>query len=188
VVDRALKLLGRYGECQTEHLPIGGGDVGAVTDFLARQRDQAAGLVDDECLAELVHGHGSAWIDVLEYVRRDPRLGARIHPERPFVLASVHHAVEHEMATCIADVALRRTDAGNLGDPDGRVGRAIGAELQRLLGLSDQQLARQLADYLDQLAIDGLGPPATAGLRTGRGGAARGRSAGPCEDGSSLSP
>ena len=107
-------------------------------------------------LAELVHSYGSAWVEVLDYVRKDARLGQRITPRLPFILAEAHYAAEHEMACCIADVALRRTDAGNLGDPEGRIGKAIGSELQRVLGLSEQQLQEQLASYLDQIAIDGL--------------------------------
>jgi glycerol-3-phosphate dehydrogenase len=156
VTDLAAKQLGKRARCQTEHLPIGGGDIGSVEEYLARQRELAQGLVDPEALAELVHSYGSAYVDVLDYVRKDARLGQRITPKLPFILAEVHYGAEHEMASCIADVALRRTDSGNLGDPGGAIGKAIGAELKRVLGLSDQQEEQQLASYLDQIAIDGL--------------------------------
>jgi glycerol-3-phosphate dehydrogenase len=88
-------------------------------------------------------------------VRAEPRLAARIAPDRPFVLAQVRHAVEHEMATTVADVALRRTDAGNMGDKDGAVGRAIAQELSTLLKLSDDEMKKQLDEYRDLVAIDG---------------------------------
>ena len=58
------------------------------------------------------------------------------------------------MATCVADVALRRTDAGNLGDKDLRVGQAIASELATVLPLGEADLQKQLAEYRDQLAVD----------------------------------
>ncbi len=159
VTNHALKLLGMSAKCSTEHLPIGGGDIGVVGEYLERQREQVQELVDEAILAQLVHSYGSAYVDVVEYVRKEPRLGERIAPHLPFILAEVHYAAEHEMARTVADVALRRTDAGNLGDPGGRIGRAVGAELQKVLGLTDEQVEKQLTAYLDQIAVDGLHGP-----------------------------
>ncbi len=156
VVDRAQGLLGKSGKCMTETLPIGGGDIGVVEEYLARQREHATGLVDDQALLELVRSYGSAYSDVLEYVRQDKRLGARIKADRPFVLAQVHHAAERELATSVSDIALRRTDAGNLGDKDLAVGRAIADELQKVLKLSDADKQRQLDEYADAIRMDGL--------------------------------
>jgi glycerol-3-phosphate dehydrogenase len=157
VVNRALKLLGeRKRPCLTDKLPIGGGDIGVVGEYLARQREAADGLVDDEVLGELVRSYGSGCPEVLEYVKREPRLGKRIADDRPFILAQIHHAVEHEMATSVSDVALRRTDAGNLGDRTGEIGRVIAEELQALRGFDDAEKNRQLERYLDEIAIDGL--------------------------------
>jgi glycerol-3-phosphate dehydrogenase len=155
VVDRVTALLGIGGRCVTEQLPVGGGDIGVVDEYLERQRPTVNGLVDDPCLEELVRAYGSGYVGVLDYVRRNARLGQRIAPDRPFVLAQAHHAVEHEMARTVSDVALRRTDAGNLGDADLRVGRAIAEEIAPILGLTESEKARQLADYRDALAIDG---------------------------------
>lgn len=154
IVDRVCRQLGKGGPCMTEQLPIGGGDIGIVGEYLERQRAAAKGLVDDACLEELVHSYGSGHVDVLEYVRKEPRLGQRIAPDRPFVLAQIHHAVDHEMAFTVTDVALRRTDAGNLGDRDLRVGQVIAEELAAKLHLSEAERKKQLAAYQDQLAID----------------------------------
>jgi glycerol-3-phosphate dehydrogenase len=159
VVDRVCRVLGKSLASRTARLVIGGGDVGVVEEYVERQKPLAAGLVDDECLRELVCSYGSGWTAVLERVKKDPRLGQRVAADRPFVLAEVACAVEHEMATSVADVALRRTDLGNLGDPDGTIGRAVADELQAVLGFSDAEKARQLSEYRDQLAMD----PAPAG-------------------------
>ncbi len=156
IVDRALRKLGRWAPCPTESLPLGGGDLGVVEEYVARQKEAAAGLVDDQVLRELVCSYGTAYDGVLEYARKDRRLAARIAPDRPFILAEVRHALEREMATSVADVALRRTDAGNLGDKDLAVGRAIADEVARALGLSDAEKQRQLAEYRDLIAMDGL--------------------------------
>jgi len=154
IVDQVARRLGKGGPCMTEQLPIGGGDIGVVQEYLERQKSAAKDLVDEACLTELVRSYGSGYVEVLDYVRQDRRLGQRMAPDRPFVLAQVHHAVEHEMASSVADIALRRTDAGNLGDKDLRVGKAVAAELATLLRLGQAELDQQLAEYQDQLAID----------------------------------
>ncbi len=158
VVDRVLRLLGRSAPCTTAHLPVGGGDIGVVGEYLERQKPHAQGLVDDACLAQLVQDYGSGHVDVLDYVRREPRLGQRIASDRPFVLAQIHYAVEHELATCVADVALRRTDVGNLGDKDLAIGRTVARELATLLRLPEAELERQLDAYRDLLQVDRVGP------------------------------
>lgn len=160
IVDQVCRKVGKGGPCATEQLPVGGGDIGVVAEYLERQRPAAKDLVDDACLEELVRSYGSGHVEVLDYVRKDPRLGQRIAPDRPFVLAQVRHAVEHEMAHTVADVALRRTDAGNMGDKDLKVGKVIAAELQQVLGLGVEAIDRQLAEYEDQLAIDEPKPAA----------------------------
>jgi len=162
VVDRLAGMVGQSGRSATASLPIGGGDIGVVEEYLTRVAEPSRGLVDEECLRELIASYGSDHVAVLDYVRKDSRLGRRIAPDRPFVLAQVHHAVEQEMATCVADVAFRRTDAGNLGDRSGEIGRAIADELTGLLSLTPEQKSRQLTDYLDHLAMDGVAPSAAA--------------------------
>jgi hypothetical protein len=160
IVDKVCRKLGKGGPCTTEQLPIGGGDIGVVGEYLERQKPAAKDLVDEACLAELVRSYGSGHVEVLDYVRKEARLGQRIAPDRPFILAQVRHAAEHEMAHTVADVALRRTDAGNMGDKDLAVGKAIAAELQQVLGLSAADVERQLAEYKDQLAVDEAPAPA----------------------------
>jgi glycerol-3-phosphate dehydrogenase len=163
ITDRVLHKLGRSAPCPTESLPLGGGDLGVIEEYVARQKDAVAGLVDDEVLRELVCSYGTAYVDVLEYARKEPRLAARIAPDRPFILAEVRHALDHEMAITVADVALRRTDAGNLGDKDLAVGRAIADEMASALGLAEAERERQLAEYRDLIAMDGLGADEAAG-------------------------
>jgi glycerol-3-phosphate dehydrogenase len=138
---------------------VGGGETGIVEEYLSRQEPAARGLIDRECLAELIGSYGTRWVDVLEYVEREPRLGQRVVPERPFILAQIHHAVEQEMATSVADVALRRTDLCNLGDRDGRITRAVAAEAQSVLNVSDEERQKQAQECLDQLVVEGLDLP-----------------------------
>lgn len=169
ITDRALRKLGRSAPCATGSLSLGGGDLGVVEEYLARQSDAAKDAVDPAVLRELVTSYGTAYVDVLEYARKEPPLAQRIVPDRPFILAEVRYALEHEMATSVADVALRRTDAGNLGDRDLAVGRAIADEVARVLRLSEAEKKRQLDEYADLIAMDGLARPAEA-AKVGRQG------------------
>ena len=67
-------------------------------------------------------------------------------------LTRTHCQLVH--VTGVGSFALRRIDLGNLGDRDGQGGKAVAAELQRLLGWTDAQRDRSLAQYLDEQAID----------------------------------
>lgn len=161
VMNRVEKEIGRRRPCPTAGTFIGGGDVGVVNEYVEGLRGLASGKVDDACLRELVSSYGSGCADVLARVEREPRLGGRIVPELPYVLAEVGHAVEHEMASSVSDIAIRRTDIAGLGDRSGRAGKVIALELQRLLGFSDAERERQVRAYLDDTCIDGCAAPET---------------------------
>ena len=84
----------------------------------------------------------------------DARGKERLRSDLPILRAEVRHAVQWESAFTVTDVALRRTDLGNLGDRSGEGGRAVGEEMQKLLGWSDAERDAQVNRYLDEQVVD----------------------------------
>ncbi len=106
VVDRALESIGMFARpSRSEGMPLHGG---AITDF-AGMLAQATTTIGDEAVAlRLLTAHGTAWTDVWNLVRGDRTLGARIVPERPYVMAELVYARQQEMAMTLGDLLIRR--------------------------------------------------------------------------------
>ncbi|SOD61522.1 glycerol-3-phosphate dehydrogenase [Streptomyces zhaozhouensis] len=103
-----------------------GGEMEPVSDLVrrvplpgvARPNAVAHRLLSDPDLGELLGpataGHlashyGSLAFDIAELVRRDPALGARVHPDSPEIVAQLVYARDHEWAETEDDVLRRRT-------------------------------------------------------------------------------
>ncbi|MBS2031631.1 MAG: glycerol-3-phosphate dehydrogenase/oxidase [Deltaproteobacteria bacterium] len=152
VINRVEHHLGQRAPSPTRTLPIGGGDIGPLVDEVS-SLEKSHGLPHDVANG-LVHAYGSSAPRVLAEQASKPGALDKLRPDMPFVRAQVRHAVQREMAFRVSDVALRRMDLGNLGDHGAEGGKIVAAELQKLLGWSDAERESQLAEYLDELAID----------------------------------
>ena len=93
-------------KCRTGDEPLAGGDLTDVAGAIS----EATRVVEDGVVAErLVHAYGSEWRGVWALVLEDAMLRARVSPERPYLLAELRHAVEHELARTLGDLLIRRT-------------------------------------------------------------------------------
>jgi glycerol-3-phosphate dehydrogenase len=105
----------------------------------------------DERLSS-VYGGDAAWI--LARVEENPRLGERIVPENPYLMAEALYGVQHEMALTLCDVLIRRTHViyetrdGGLGQV-----RAVADLMAPRLGWGETEIERQAADYAAQVAL-----------------------------------
>lgn len=100
-----------------------------------RRTEEAVGLgMDPDVAATAVRRYGRTFDAVLDLVRREPGLAARLGPQIPFCEADVIHGATHEMACTATDVLRRRLP------------------LQLLAGHAPQALARAraLLDGLEQ--------------------------------------
>jgi glycerol-3-phosphate dehydrogenase len=107
VVDLVERVLHRKHVRPTTHRRVlPGGDLEDVMATISA----ATTVVGDGVVAErLVHAYGSEWRAVWEIVEKEPLLGARITPERPYLLAELRYGVEREMAVTLGDLLIRRT-------------------------------------------------------------------------------
>jgi len=130
-------------ECRTKE-PLDGAQMGHIRVNVA-DRSVAEHLVD-------AYGDDAAWL--LAYAEENPRLGKRIVPESPYLMAEVLYAMQHEMALTLCDVLIRRTHViyetrgGGLEEA-----RAVAELMAPRMGWDDTEVERQLADYAAQVAL-----------------------------------
>jgi len=146
--------VGRVAPCSTAESRYHGappldGRAGESEEWLARAAAQAArssGLPED-CALHLCEAYGTAAQEVLERIRREPRLGERLGADRPVVLAEVRHAVEQEMCCSLSDFLVRRSPLRFMEQQGLDVAPRVAEELAGLLGWSPATAEAQLAEY-----------------------------------------
>jgi glycerol-3-phosphate dehydrogenase len=112
----------------TDREPLPGGEAAELGPF----RRQALELGLDAASADHLLGHfGSETPALLNLIRGDRSLGARLEPGHPAVGATVVHAARREHARTVEDVLVRRI---HLYYEVRDQGRAAAAETARLLG------------------------------------------------------
>jgi glycerol-3-phosphate dehydrogenase len=107
----------------------------------------------DERTDHLAHRFGGEARTVLALVDRDPALGEPLVEGLPYLRAEAVYAARHEMARTVDDVLSRRTRARLLArDASDVAAEDVGRLIQPELGLTDDEVAAQVADYRAQLA------------------------------------
>jgi len=102
-VQRSLAM--RLTPSQTGRTPLTGG---TIADPL-REIGAATTLIGDAAVASrLVHAHGDEWRAVWALAEGDAALRERIEPSRPYIVAELRWAIEHELACTLTDLLVRR--------------------------------------------------------------------------------
>jgi glycerol-3-phosphate dehydrogenase len=146
IVDAVFEHLGmRASTSTTAHVALHGGDVSSLATALA----EATRVTGDAVLAErLVHAHGSAWRRVWAMIEEDSSLGARIAPDRPYVLAELRYAVVHEMACTLGDLLIRRVPVAFETTDHGRAAaRAVVGLVGTWLNWDEDTQRRAVSDF-----------------------------------------
>ncbi|MFF5211956.1 FAD-dependent oxidoreductase [Streptosporangium sp. NPDC000396] len=139
VVDAALKVLGRRARCRTAHLPLLGG-----AGYDAEATSATGGLG-----AHLGQRYGTEARFVTDLLSEDPSLAEPIVEGTAHLRAEVVYAARCELARTVDDVLSRRTRMRVFArDLSVKAAPEVGRLLQRELGLSDDEVARQIDDYL----------------------------------------
>jgi glycerol-3-phosphate dehydrogenase len=149
-VDMVLNKLDHdFIPCQTNELPLYGGDIGSFNDFFARETYEQGDNLDLNVLKHLINNHGSEYKNILDYLDRDMTLAEQVCKGSPVVKAEIIHAVRQEMAQTLLDVILRRTELGSAGIPERacveRCAKIMGAEL----GWDENRQKREIENVID---------------------------------------
>lgn len=101
----------------------------------------------------LAHRYGGEARTLLAMVDRDPSLGEPLVAGLPYLRAEAVYAARHEMARTVDDVLSRRTRARILArDASDDAADDVGRLIQPELGLTDDEVAAQIAAYRADLA------------------------------------
>ena len=110
ITDVLCRKLGSSAECTTATEKLPGADPTELGKIQA-QRDSLAeeNGISVETLDRLVSLYGSRYTEVLDYLRKDRRLGEQICRTQPDIMAEVVHAIEKESAATLTDFVIRRS-------------------------------------------------------------------------------
>jgi len=151
-IDLVLKQLGRSScACTTAHDPL----PGAITDDFhtfcsdLKQRSRLPETANDR----LLQIYGTRASLVLKLVEEDGSLAEELDTETGALAAEVVFAFKQELATTLADCLLRRTMVG-LNSTRGLTAVAAAGEIARQhLGWSEDQVAREISEYENHVAL-----------------------------------
>ncbi len=135
---------GAPGRADTAHIPLVGGDIASFAQLESEARGSVHKAVPPATLSAWLRNHGSEY-QALAQLAAEPQLAQRLG-STDTVMAEVHHAVQAEMAVCLADVVLRRTNLGSGSHPGAPALAAAAAGMQRLLGWTDQHREQEISD------------------------------------------
>nr|WP_206441829.1 glycerol-3-phosphate dehydrogenase/oxidase [Streptomyces boncukensis] len=143
VIDKVLGVLGRRGrtapKSRTVHLPLLGG-----AGYDAEAVAASGGLA-----AHLGERYGTEARFVHDLIAQDPSLAEPVVAGLPYTRAEVVYAARAELARSVDDVLARRTRARLFArDASADAAPEVGALLGKELGLTDEQVERQVSDYL----------------------------------------
>jgi glycerol-3-phosphate dehydrogenase len=151
VVDAALAQLGgEVKPCATDERPLPGAEGVEGYPGIARLADQltAGGVVDAPTAKYLAHQYGARAASVVARVAKEPRLGARLDAELPYILAQVDVATDEEQARTVDDVLERRTQTLLRARDQGLGAVAqVAARMAERLGWSAAETERQANAY-----------------------------------------
>ena len=100
--------------------------------------------LSDRHIDSLLVNYGSRWKEFRDLASRDPSMKAPIG-DSATLRGQVHLAAERELATCLSDVVLRRTDLGS-GEQPSDADLATAADIMAaVLGWSSARKHREIA-------------------------------------------
>jgi glycerol-3-phosphate dehydrogenase len=146
VTDVVVKALGRTRRralTAEQSLPGGAG-----LDVAREVADAARATGDDAIAQRLVHAHGTRWREVWRLAEEDGTLAQRVDASRPYLLAELRYAAEHEMALTLGDLLIRRVPLAFETHDNGRAAaRRILPQVERWLGWDAERSAAAVVGY-----------------------------------------
>jgi glycerol-3-phosphate dehydrogenase len=127
----------------TEQAPLAGGDIADFAALEADARREVTPEISTRTLHAWLRNHGTGYRALAE-LAQTPAQTARLGMSDT-VMAEVTHAVQSEMAICLDDVVLRRTNLGSGSHPGEAALAAAAQGMQGLLSWTDRQRDEQIA-------------------------------------------
>lgn len=147
------KLNYKFVPCLTRTKPLLGNIDGEVEKYKKQEIKKVAKRhdIDPDILIHLINIYGKKYRSILDLSLKNQDLGRLLSSSSLDVRAQVVHAIQNELAYTISDILLRRTLLGlNEGLGKDAMPEVI-KSLQLYLGLSNQDINKQISDYEDNV-------------------------------------
>jgi glycerol-3-phosphate dehydrogenase len=128
-----------------ESMPVSGGAIQGLHAFYQDLAAHAASKLGQDTLRRLAENYGTGCRAMLDQIRRQPDLGARLCADSDTLRIEVAHAVDHEMACRLADVVFRRTNMAIHGKPSGEALSAAARIMADRLAWDAERIGREIA-------------------------------------------
>jgi glycerol-3-phosphate dehydrogenase len=115
LLDGVAARLGRAtAPCDTARVSLGSAPAEDIPAAVARAITEHRTELSDDVVSHLVHtyGSGEAYEAIVQMVRADASLGARVVPASPVIVAQLSYAAQFERAMSAEDILMRRTELG----------------------------------------------------------------------------
>ena len=115
LTDTVTERLGRAtAPCDTARVPLASAPAEDIPAAVARAISEHRTALPGDVVSHLVHTYGSdgAYDAVVQMVRSEPALGARVVPASPVIVAQLSYAAQFERALSAEDIVMRRTELG----------------------------------------------------------------------------
>jgi len=153
IVDVAARKLGIHSVCTTARERLPGADIAELEKVEASIDSLASEYgISTETLAHLVSLYGSRCREVLDYLKKDKRLGERICKTNHNIVAEVIHSIEKESALTLSDFMLRRSLIGFRQCEGLDCCNKVAKKMGEILGWTDKELTSQTRAYKEEIA------------------------------------
>jgi glycerol-3-phosphate dehydrogenase len=115
LTDSVMARLGRStSPCDTASVPLRSAPAEDIPGEISRAIAEHHTALPDDAIAHLVRSYGSsdAFEAIVQMVRNDPALGARVDAASPVIIAQLRYAALFEHAMSAEDIIMRRTELG----------------------------------------------------------------------------
>ncbi len=145
-MDHVSKQLGKPVKHVTDHLPLAGAD--QWQDAMGALKDSAPTYNLGDDVVQRLSAYGGEVRTLLDLIKAEPTLAARIVDDLPYIMAEVVYACRYRMAMQLGDVLERRLHL-NFEDWDRGLtaAPAVAAFMARELGWDQAETARQIGLY-----------------------------------------
>ncbi len=147
-VDLAASVLGRrVAICRSAKSPLAGGDMPNFDEFLSDALSRRPGSLPEPALRRLVMCYGTRYVEVLRTLPGDPDGALPIGQSCGVTRCEVLRAIRDEMAVRLADVLLRRTEAGTAGHPGHEAVSHVATLMVAECGWDRARMAAEIAQF-----------------------------------------
>ena len=154
-VDTVVRHLGKAAApCATSTTRVASARFASIEALIEEARGATLAGTDAALRQRLAVTYGSTWPEVATLASQIPGLGHALSDRCPITGAEVLHALRHEAAVTLADVLLRRTEAGTAGHPGRAAIDAAAGIMATALGWDASRTSTEVA------AVEGIYPPA----------------------------